>query len=267
MHSKYCRIDGEECCFGFALNRTTGECEKCSIGYYGTDCATKCIYPTYGEDCQSRCQCSNETCHFSRGCLPNDGTVVEYQELGSTKKYLENIGISSPPVKNGLSTSTHKSSESTREILPQNNDLLKNNIVISLLGIFVLFFSVFVISYIYLKCFRKKAIASVINASELQAQYKSLNISLIEPENTVQPAHPGRTEMDSAYLLPVFSRNEVNEFEIKLESDKPILDTNVHSYEITNRHELDSMTDNVQDHVYIEITKDNTGISNTVVKN
>lgn len=170
--------------------------------------------------------------------------------------------ISSPSVKNGLSTSTHKSSESTREILPQNNDLLKNNIVISLLGIFVLFFSVFVISYNYLKCFRKKSITSVINASESQAQYKSLNIGLIEPENMVQPAPPRRTEMDSsAYLLPVFSRNEVSEFEIKLESDKPILDTTVHS----NRHELDSLTDNVQDHVYIEITKDNTENSNTVV--
>lgn len=180
---------------------------------------------------------------------------------------MENREISSQLVTDGLSRSTHKSSESNRENLPQNNDLLKNNIVISLLGVFVFFFSVFVISYIYLKCFRKKAIASVINASESQAQYKSLNVDLVEPENTVQPAHPRRMEMDSAYLLPVFSRNEVSDFEIKLESDKPILDTNVHSSEITNRHELDSMTDNVHDHVYIEITKDNTGISNTVVEN
>lgn len=199
--------------------------------------------------------------------MPNTGAVTEYQELNSTRKYLENIEFSSPPVKDGLSTSTHKSSESTREILPQNNDLLKNNIVIILLGIFVFFFSVFVISYIYLKCFRKKAIASVINASELQAQYKSLNINLVEPENTVQSAPSRRIEMDSAYLLPVFSRNEDSEFELKLESDKPILDTTIHSYEITNRHELDSMADNVHDHIYIEITKDNTGNPNTVVDN
>lgn len=197
--------------------------------------------------------------------MPNTGAVTEYQELNSTRKYLENIEFSTPTVEDGLSTSTHKSSESTRENLPQNNDLLKNNIVISLLGIFVFFFSVFVMSYIYLKCFRKKSITSVINASESQAQYKSLNINLVEPENTAQPVPTRRIEMDSAYLLPVFSRNEDSEFEIKLESDKPILDTTIHSYEITNRQELDSMTDNVHDHVYIEITKDHTDNPNTVV--
>lgn len=54
---------------------------ECPIGYHGTDCSTRCIYPTYGEDCQSGCLCSNETCHFSLGCLPNTGTVTEYQEL------------------------------------------------------------------------------------------------------------------------------------------------------------------------------------------
>lgn len=56
---------------------------ECSVGFYGTDCATKCIYPTYGEDCQSRCQCSDENCHFSKGCLPNTGAVTEYQELST----------------------------------------------------------------------------------------------------------------------------------------------------------------------------------------
>lgn len=54
---------------------------ECPIGYHGTDCAKKYVYPTYGEDRQSRCQCFNENCHFSRGCLPNDGTVTQYQEL------------------------------------------------------------------------------------------------------------------------------------------------------------------------------------------
>lgn len=34
-----------------------------------------------------------------------------------------------------------------------NNDLLKNNVVIILLGVFVCFFFVFVIVYFYFKCF------------------------------------------------------------------------------------------------------------------
>lgn len=61
---------------------------ECSVGFYGTDCATKCNYPTYGEDCQSRCQCSNEICHFSKGCLPNTGAVTEYQELSTSHAHL-----------------------------------------------------------------------------------------------------------------------------------------------------------------------------------
>lgn len=147
-----------------------------------------------------------------------------------------------------MSTRTHKLIESTRENSPQNDDLLKNNIVITLLGILVLFFSVFVISYIYLKCFRKKAIASVVKEIESHAQYKSLNFIVVhvEPENTVQPALSRQSEMDSAYLLPMLSRKG-GEFEIKLESDKPILDTALHSYETTNIHELNLTTDNVQD--------------------
>lgn len=65
--------------------------------------------------------------------------------------------MSSLPVTDGLSTSTHTKSESTRKHLPQNNALLKNNIVISLLGIFVLFVTLFIISYIYIKVFPKES--------------------------------------------------------------------------------------------------------------
>lgn len=51
----------------------------------------------------------------------------------------------------------------------------------------------------------------------------------------------------------------------KLESEKPILDTTLHSYGITNRQELDLLTDNVHDHVYIKITNNNIHNQNTVV--
>lgn len=64
--------------------------------------------------------------------------------------------------------------------------------------------------------------------------------------------------MDSAYLLPVLSCNEGGEFEINPENDKPLLDTALHSYETTNIHELNLTRDNVQDNVYMEITRNNT---------
>lgn len=176
-----------------------------------------------------------------------------------TRTYSISKEFSSPPVITDLSTRTHKHTESTRENLPKNYDLLKNNIVISLLGIFVFFSSIFVISYIYLKCFRNKPITSVANAIGSQAHYKALNFNLIEPENTGQSTSSRQTEMDSAYLLPVFTRNEDSEVEIKLESDKPIVDNTNHRFETTNRHKLDWTTGSAHDHVYIEINnEDNT---------
>lgn len=56
-------------------------------------------------------------------------------------------------------------------------DVFKNNyilsIIIVLIGVFVLFFSIFVIAYIY-KCFRKNASDSGIRNNERQTHYKSL---------------------------------------------------------------------------------------------
>lgn len=73
-------------------------------------------------------------------------------------------------------------------------------------------------------------------------------------------------ENDTAHVLPVFSCNTGGKFgKKKLESDKPILDTTLHSYGITNRQELDLLTDNVHDHVYIKITNNNIENQNTVV--
>lgn len=48
---------------------------ECPIGSFGKDCEKKCIYPFYGEDCQSRCNCSEDNCHFSRGCFQSVKTL------------------------------------------------------------------------------------------------------------------------------------------------------------------------------------------------
>lgn len=137
-----------------------------------------------------------------------------------------------------------------------NTDLLKNNIVISLLGVFVLFFSLFVISYIYLKCFRKKEKPSGMKNTEHHSQYKSLDFNQVQPESTIQLEPVIRMGADSAYLLPVFSHNESSKIEIEPESNKIIRDTSIHGYEITSQ-EPNITADNVHENVYIEIAEDN----------
>lgn len=100
--------------------------------------------------------------------------------------------------------------------MPKSNNLLNNIVIIIFFGIFVLFFSLFVITYIFLKCFRKTANAIVIQENELQAQYQSLNFEATEPEQRVPSEQQGRVITDSAYLSPVFSCSETSESHVFL---------------------------------------------------
>lgn len=79
-----------------------------------------------------------------------------------------------------------------------------------LIGVFVVFFSIFVIAYIY-KCFRKNAIDSGIKNAEVQAHYKSLDFEAVKQEPAGQQINleqRGRFISDSSYLSPIFVRNE-----------------------------------------------------------
>ena len=46
---------------------------ECNDGFNGVNCSRMCIYPSYGLKCQSECACSNDSCHFAKGCL-NEST-------------------------------------------------------------------------------------------------------------------------------------------------------------------------------------------------
>ena len=79
-----------------------------------------------------------------------------------------------------------------------------------LIGVFVVFFSIFVIAYIY-KCFRKNSIDSGIKKAEVQAHYKSIDFKAVQQEPTSQQINleqRGRFISDSSYLSPIFVRNE-----------------------------------------------------------
>lgn len=81
---------------------------------------------------------------------------------------------------------------------------------------FVLFFSVFVIAYIYLKCFRK-AIAKSSKNIEGQVQYRSLSPDTRQPVRSAYEEPREQLMADSTYLSPVFSHiegNEISSFQI-----------------------------------------------------
>lgn len=178
-----------------------------------------------------------------------------------------------------FSRDTNKYSDTTLSFVPPGIDLLTDNlvvrIVISLIGVFVFCFALFVFTYIYFKCFRKTTNASgVERETELQAQYKSLRFDTVEPQ--LIPLHPepqGRVNTDFTYLTPVFSRNGsgesrrtgeiTNENEILPETH--LQEQRVCNQETTSRQdEPNSTHDDVQEHVYIEITEEKTRSSNLV---
>lgn len=81
-----------------------------------------------------------------------------------------------------------------------------NIVIIVLIGMFVLCFALFVFTYIYFKCFRKKSNSREIKENVKQARYKSLDFEAIISEQTghqvIEPRR--RFDSDSSYLSPVF---------------------------------------------------------------
>lgn len=112
------------------------------------------------------------------------------------------------------------------------DDWLKNSVALSLFGIFVLFFAVFVIVYIYLKCFRKASIAKSSKNAEWQVQYRSLNLDTRQPMRSAYEEPREQLMADSTHLSPVLSRSEGNEIS-SFQIDYMNIDNNNVSREIT----------------------------------
>lgn len=156
-----------------------------------------------------------------------------------------------------------------------NDDWLKNGVALSLFGIFVLFFAVFVIVYIYLKCFRKASIAKTSKNAEWQVQYRSLNLDTRQPMRSAYEEPREQLMADSTHLSPVLSRNEGNEIS-SFQIDYMNIDNNDVSREITGGgHSLSrvpTFTENRTNsflaleeriyHVYTEIAEISTESSN-----
>lgn len=208
-----------------------------------------------------------------------DGTVKP--SIQSSTVRISNISVDYKTINYDFSRDTNKFGDTTLSFVPLGIDLLTDNlvvrIIISLIGVFVFCFAIFVFTYIYFKCFWKTTNASGgVRENEWQAQYKSLSFNAVEPHPI--PLHPepqGRVNTDSTYLTPVFSGNESRESrrtgENEIRNENEILpkihlqEEKVCNQESTSRQDEPYSTyDDIQEHMYIEITEETTESTNLV---
>uniref|UniRef100_A0A8W8MFM2 TNFR-Cys domain-containing protein n=1 Tax=Magallana gigas TaxID=29159 RepID=A0A8W8MFM2_MAGGI len=254
--NRFCSgVHGRMCCDGFALNHSTGLCQKCPVGYYRLNCSEQCIYPTYGGDCQSECKCSRDKCNFVTGCSQGQKEATDNQRLQSTKKVkvkpsiqsstvgISNISVNYKTIDYDLSRGTNKYSDTTSSFVPPGIDLLTDNLVAT-------------------------NASDGVRETEWQAQYKSLSFDAVEPQ--LIPLHPepqGRVNTDFTYLTPVFSGNESRESRHIGENDRrkeneTIPETHLQEQRVSSQETISRQNepcighDDVQEHVYIEITEE-----------
>lgn len=178
---------------------------------------------------------------------------------GSTKTYstqfsttfptipMLNKTVYFPSVTTDFPKPTTKISVTTKDNYShKSSDLLKNSVVITLFGIFVMICSIFVFAYIYFKCLKKNHNASRINQNEGQAQYKWLSLAALDTRNAAYPEQQAPSNTDPTYLSPVFSPIESSEIpgfqenETRLDSNE-VLDEPTVSRQRLSHH--DTYTD------------------------
>lgn len=148
--------------------------------------------------------------------------------------------------------------------LPIDNDLFKNSFlinlvqaVVSLVGVFVFFFAACVVTYIYFKCFRQKTDVNRLNSNQCGSEYKSLSFEAVECESPLRPEPEQQANLELTYLTPVFRNDEKSETNILAESEI-VADIPMHNRKICSQTRDESkLTDNLKDHVYIEILEHN----------
>lgn len=149
--------------------------------------------------------------------------------------------------------------------LPTEIDLFKNDLLIhvvqvigSFIGLFVIVFTIFVITYIYLKCFRKTTNEGKIDEHQREANYKSLSFDVDGPENQTQLGPQEHESADCAYLTPVFRDKANNDNCHSNENIEMVQETSFERQQ--NRHksvnESNSTPDAGSTNVYIEIIQD-----------
>lgn len=253
------------------LNQTSGQCQKCPIGYYLKNCSKECSPPSYGENCQSICTCPNEDCHFATGCLQHMDTVASYRLSSTTRRDTAQNAISltvSYSVEGHYNASISYSHGVTKQTsLPTDINLLNNeylvhvvHVIIGLIAIIVIFFVIFVMTYVYIKCFRKTTDAGQVTNKDLQAHYKSLSFGTDAQKSEERPELQEQFNSECTYLTPVIRCSYNSDTSLSVKNDEIIqelpLNRQIICDETTNASYLTPVE--VSPNVYIEITQDST---------
>lgn len=166
--------------------------------------------------------------------------------------------------------STFQKETLTRDNL-RNQTLLENSdityIIISLVGLFVFFFGIFVVTYSYQKCFRRRSRSNLQDhdITNQPVQYKALHFGAEEQEFEIHSDQLRRLNSDPTYLSPVYHPHQDVEPHIvlgdismseNLQNLQPLRE-NTLPHE-NQGEELGMVQENHQNnHVYVEIIEEN----------
>lgn len=141
-----------------------------------------------------------------------------------------------------------------------NNDYLVNvaQVIMGLIAIFVIFVVIFVMTYVYFKCFRKTTDAGQVKNKDFQAHYKSLSFNAEVQKSEEQPELQEQLNLECTYLTPVIRCSYNSDASLSVENDEIIQELPLNSQricnEVTNASYL--TPGEVSTNVYIEITQD-----------
>lgn len=162
-------------------------------------------------------------------------------------------------------TEKNKRSDITSTNFPPGVDAFKNNILIyiilSLVGAFVFFFAIFVLTNMYFKCLRKGTNDNEINVNQKQDHYKSLSFDAVEQECNLHQESVIHFNTDSAYLSPVDSGNQRSETsvdEIKIKRELLSHENSLQGFcqeKKSTQNEWNALPEQLLEHVYIEISE------------
>ncbi|XP_061192192.1 uncharacterized protein LOC133200403 [Saccostrea echinata] len=190
----------------YGLSSRNKHSEKCPIGYHNINCSEKCKYPSFGEDCQGECKCRERLCDFVRGCLEQrskDTRLFVIYRLHTTR-YFGTTPVSDITVSTEELTPQTTKMISTIKAHQTKVDFILYGIFI-LVGVFLMLFGVFVATYLYKQCFRKRTTSKRYGTVELTAvdRYKGLENQKIVTNDSSENTSP-----DPVYLDPICVDNE-----------------------------------------------------------
>lgn len=188
-------------------------------------------------------------------------TITYFSDSSEVEFTTSKNKIFNPTVLRVFTKDANHFDDTTLSNMHTDFDLLKNNVVISFIGVFAISFTIFVLAYIFFKCYRKTAHANRTKENETQAQYKLVRIEAEEHGKTAYRDLDVQLDTESSYLSPVFrNTNDRNEVQRVSENGLTIenyanLRTEEEPLNIDN--ETNSFRDDETKHVYLEITKSN----------